>query len=180
MAINIAKSCEGSFYPFSETFTLNDSVLDGRLGKITSPCVVDGTYVVEGNNVHIESRVKFSIEFICDRCLAKTDRDFDIRYIGSYYLDSTEKSEGYIPYFNDLVDISIGVEPEVLLRLPSRVLCKPECKGICQKCGIDLNEDTCDCEVATEASIGTNNNPFAVLKDINNSTGGAGNGSTEG
>lgn len=180
MAINVAKSCEGSFYPFTQTFALNDSMLDGRLAKITSPCVVEGTYVVESSNVHIESKAKFTIAFQCDRCLEEVIRDFSIRYIGSYYLDGTEALEGYIPYFNDMVDIAIGVNPEVLLRLPSRVLCKPECKGICQKCGIDLNEGTCDCEIATEASIGTNNNPFAVLQDINNSTGGAGNGSTEG
>ena len=180
MAINVAKSIEGSFYTFCETFPLDKSILDGRLGEITSQCVVEGTYVTEGSNVHIESRAKFTILFQCDRCLTEVVRDFDIRYIGSYYLDGTEASEGYIPYFNDMVDISKGVSAEVLLRLPSRILCKQDCKGICQKCGIDLNEGKCDCEVVTEASSSTKNNPFSVLQDINNSTGGADNGSTEG
>ncbi|MDD6168654.1 MAG: DUF177 domain-containing protein, partial [Lachnospiraceae bacterium] len=33
-----------------------------------------------------------------------------------------------------------------LVNWPAKVLCKPDCKGICPKCGTNLNLETCDCE----------------------------------
>jgi len=38
------------------------------------------------------------------------------------------------------------VYSEVILDLPSKHLCKDDCKGICFKCGKNLNEGECDCE----------------------------------
>ena len=35
---------------------------------------------------------------------------------------------------------------EILVDLPTKVLCSEDCKGICRVCGHNLNEGTCDCE----------------------------------
>ena len=35
---------------------------------------------------------------------------------------------------------------EILVNWPAKVLCKSDCKGICPKCGTNLNLATCDCE----------------------------------
>lgn len=181
MAINVAKASEGSFYPFNESIDLNENIIDNRLAKFITPCEVTGRYVTEDDFVHVDCECVFTVRFQCDRCLADVDREFKIRYAGSYYLEGmVNPPEDYLSYFNGLVDITEGVEEEVLLNLPSRVLCKEDCKGICPICGIDLNYGECNCKVDTTPTDSGRNNPFAVLKDLKNSTGGANNGSTKG
>lgn len=44
-----------------------------------------------------------------------------------------------------LLDIGEYVRTAVILELPSRFLCREECKGLCPKCGADLNAATCSC-----------------------------------
>ena len=44
------------------------------------------------------------------------------------------------------------VREQVLLALPDRVLCRPDCKGLCPRCGQNLNQEACSC-VAAPADI---------------------------
>ena len=46
-----------------------------------------------------------------------------------------------------------------LTALPYRLLCRPDCKGLCPICGVDRNETDCSCEMNTE-------NPFAILRKL--------------
>ena len=45
----------------------------------------------------------------------------------------------------DVVDISSIVREELLLALPEYSVCRPDCRGLCPRCGIDLNQSTCEC-----------------------------------
>jgi len=42
------------------------------------------------------------------------------------------------------------VREQVLLSLPSRTLCKEDCKGLCPRCGQNLNLATCSCNTSSE------------------------------
>ena len=55
---------------------------------------------------------------------------------------------------------------EIILNLSTRVLYKPECKGLCQVCGTNLNEKNCDCDKLQTSDNITPNNPFSVLKNL--------------
>ncbi len=44
------------------------------------------------------------------------------------------------------LDIDQLVISELTLNLPMRVLCQPNCKGICNRCGVNLNRGSCDCD----------------------------------
>ncbi|RME68679.1 MAG: DUF177 domain-containing protein, partial [Nitrospirae bacterium] len=48
-------------------------------------------------------------------------------------------------YKNDELDITSIVQEQILLNLPMKPLCMPECKGLCPRCGMNLNTGTCDC-----------------------------------
>ena len=48
-------------------------------------------------------------------------------------------------YDGDEVDLTPLVQEQVLLALPTRPLCKEDCRGLCPQCGINLNEHQCDC-----------------------------------
>ena len=45
----------------------------------------------------------------------------------------------------NVLDLSMSIREEVILAAPPYVECDPDCKGLCPDCGIDLNEDTCEC-----------------------------------
>jgi len=45
------------------------------------------------------------------------------------------------------LDVDQLVCDELILNLPMKVLCSEDCKGICNRCGTNLNHETCDCDV---------------------------------
>ena len=49
----------------------------------------------------------------------------------------------------------------LVLELPYRVLCREDCRGLCPKCGKNLNEGPCTCQEGDEVM-----NPFSALKAI--------------
>jgi glycerol-3-phosphate acyltransferase PlsX len=44
-----------------------------------------------------------------------------------------------------LLDVDEIVKEQVLLAVPTRMLCREDCKGICPECGTDRNTGECDC-----------------------------------
>ena len=166
MSINIAKANQGEFYPFSQTIKANDKILSGLLAKFDGDIELQGTFVVDKDNVYVDSELDYTIIFKCDRCLTDVKKDFCIRCMASFYLEGEEAVEGYYPYNNNLVDMTIPAEQEIILNLPTRVLCKEDCKGLCSICGTNLNEKSCDCEKSQNFENTTLNNPFSVLKNL--------------
>lgn len=168
MSINIAKACQGEFYPFNEVVHISNDILSGVLAEFIGDVEVSGTYVMDKDNVYIDGELYYTLRFQCDRCLCPVEKTFNVRYTASFYLDGEEEIEGYYPYFNNVVDITESVGQEIIFNIPTRILCKPDCKGICPKCGTNLNEKSCDCSQSEENStIIAKNNPFAALKDLN-------------
>jgi uncharacterized protein len=64
----------------------------------------------------------------------------------SYVSDSDGDEPAPIPMLDGgTVDLSELVRQLLVLNLPDRSLCSPDCKGLCPQCGADLNLTTCDC-----------------------------------
>jgi uncharacterized protein len=49
------------------------------------------------------------------------------------------------PLKDDRIDLSWLLRESVLLSLPLQPLCRPECRGLCPRCGVNLNETACQC-----------------------------------
>lgn len=163
MAIDISKSHDGLFYDFNEEIILDKAILGDRLAEFVKPAIVKGTYIPSGSDVYINAYIDVEIAFKCDKCLDDTTRKLHIKFDTTYSLVGS--GEGDYSYNNFLVDFTEAVNEQVMLNLPSRVLCKPDCKGLCTICGARLNERTCDC-VADKAE---KENPFSALKNYFNS-----------
>ena len=56
----------------------------------------------------------------------------------------------YLVTFNDgtKFDSQMFIYNEILVNLPMKVLCRTDCKGICNRCGVNLNVSTCKCQDA--------------------------------
>ena len=112
----------------------------GSYGKtgFVPPVEADITVRNRAGLVEFEADVSFTYRFECDRCAKAADRSYayKFRHIIVEQL-SDESGDDHIeaPDYRD----------DVLLELPSKFLCKESCKGLCPKCGKNLNEGSCTC-----------------------------------
>lgn len=107
----------------------------------------------------LEGRMKLALP--CDRCLEQTavDVDFDVQtdIDMKETVSGDEMSEAELEAEQERLDNQTFVEghkldtdqlllQELMLRVPAKVLCKEDCKGICYQCGKNLNYGACDCK----------------------------------
>jgi uncharacterized protein len=59
-------------------------------------------------------------------------------------ITAPETEIGY--YQKDSLSLEDVLREQVLLALPFRTLCKPDCKGLCPRCGENRNNQACNCE----------------------------------
>lgn len=81
--------------------------------------------------------LKADFRLRCSRCL----EDFTVPLDREFKLDYTvDKS---LP----VVDFDPQIREEIIMDYPLKPLCRPDCKGLCLKCGRNLNEGSCDCKI---------------------------------
>jgi uncharacterized protein len=107
------------------------------------------TYAGSGQVV-VRGRVKGPLEQECRRCLRPVKGKFDEEITLVFDADATEEeSDGGEAFVFDPssgnLDISEAVRGEVILASNPYVVCDPECKGLCPRCGANLDEEPCDC-----------------------------------
>ncbi|UCC95641.1 MAG: DUF177 domain-containing protein [Candidatus Omnitrophota bacterium] len=73
----------------------------------------------------------------CSRCLEETVQDVSHAFTLSYEAN----------HLGDYLEIDKEIREELLLNFPMKVLCKTDCKGICPRCGVNLNNQRCKCQV---------------------------------
>ncbi len=116
--------------------------------SFSNPITVRGTIVNRAGIVSLKYSAEFTLHICCDRCLIEFDRDycFDFEHILVRSLSNdNDDSEEYIVTETDELDMDELVLTDCLLSLPSKMLCKEDCKGLCPKCGADLNQGECNC-----------------------------------
>ena len=110
-----------------------------------------------GNEIRIVGSLKTAVEASCSRCLDparfEVSRPFDLffRERDEQMFDEDEEIEltqdDMRTAFFTGTKLAIGdiLREQVLLSIPMKVLCTPECKGLCPTCGTNLNLNTCTC-----------------------------------
>ncbi len=131
--------------------------------NFATPVLITGKVENRSGIVKIRYTANYTIKYLCDRCLSEQTKDcktsFEHVLVHRLFGDDSDEYilvEGYILNLSELV------ENDVLLGLPTKLLCKEDCKGLCQTCGKDLNEGPCSCEKEVV------NPQFAALKKLFN------------
>ena len=137
------------------SFDDRQGAIDERV-TLVEPATVNGTVRLAGREVFVNGHVKTRAAVECDRCLKQVelpvDTDFELEYVtGSTYESSdtaelTEQEMSVSVFDGESIDVDEIVKEQVLLAVPTRTLCQPECKGICPECGIDKNTGDCACD----------------------------------
>ncbi len=121
-----------------------DELSDIRGRSFASPVEVKGRIYNRAGVVYLEYSVDMTLLITCDRCLKELERayhyDFDHIVVPSANRDNDE----YIVADGESIELNEIAVTDLLLQLPTKNLCKDDCKGLCMICGCDLNESTCD------------------------------------
>lgn len=88
--------------------------------------------------------MKISAE--CDRCLSSFERSYSFDFEHVLVKSLNSDNDEYIVTDGDDLDVDELAVNDVLLQMPTKLLCKEDCKGLCPKCGADLNISECGCE----------------------------------
>ena len=101
-------------------------------------------------DVHFQGSVEGEVTAVCGRCLDEFERRLrrDFRFVilpRGAASDDAEDDEGVDHYSGDDLDLSPLVREQALLSLESLPLCSEECRGLCARCGVNLNREKCGC-----------------------------------
>ena len=164
------ENLEGGKGDFAHAYQPDElNPVDERV-RLTGPASVKGKVRLSGYEVFVNAHIEARAQVECDRCLqpieAPVIADFVLEYItGSEYESSdvaelTEAEMSVSVFDGKAIDVDEIVKEQILLAVPTRMLCREDCKGICPECGIDRNTGECSC-VADDIDP-----HWAALKDL--------------
>ncbi len=136
------------------------------------PITVSGRAMWTGETVLVEGQARTLGEFTCGRCCqpfdqpvtAELSRQFrptgetagpDGRTRPRRRPDPEEGAaaptlgdgdDPPLPYDGERIDLGLAVWEAIVLELPMKPVCRPDCAGLCPVCGADLNEKACGCQ----------------------------------
>ena len=86
----------------------------------------------------------------CDRCLSPVTEPVEETFTHVIVTEtaSEQNDAEYLLAPDAMLDLAEVAMTDLRLSLPTKTLCKPDCKGLCPMCGQNLNEGTCSCESA--------------------------------
>lgn len=106
-----------------------------------------------GRRLRVKGTCRLVIEIPCDRCLKAVPTEFDLEFEREIESGNTGESQDKTDELDEnnyldgyYLDVDRLLYNEILVGWPMKVLCSESCKGICNVCGQNLNEGTCDCE----------------------------------
>lgn len=124
--------------------------------------------------IRVKGRLAARIRQECGRCLAAFEAPLNSRFTLNYsrripqdvHKSGTEGIEltadqiGMVYFEGEEIDFTDAIQEQAIIAIPFNAVCKPQCKGLCPRCGSDLNVERCQCSVSIP------DNPFSVLKDM--------------
>ncbi|MCM1285595.1 MAG: DUF177 domain-containing protein [Acetobacter sp.] len=98
--------------------------------------------------VYLNLDISFTVNGVCDRCAEKVKKDYSVAVnrIVVDELQNENDDDNYIIVQNRELNVDELINEEIVLSIPSKFLCKEDCKGLCAGCGTNLNVKNCDCK----------------------------------
>lgn len=100
--------------------------------------------------LNLEANVRYTTN--CARCLIPVSETKRIVFSKTVVTEEiglqNEDNDDYIVSKDGYIDADETLTEQILLELPLKHLCKEDCKGLCPKCGKDLNKESCSCDTS--------------------------------
>jgi len=150
MRLGLSKimDCPGASVDFSDSVDLSD-LQYGVSYPVSEPVLASGTVRNTAGVLVMTGSVRTRIHGVCDRCASDFTRDveFPIHVVLVTELANEENEDEWVfPLEADAADLEEIIRTVFVLNFDSKLLCKPDCKGLCCRCGANLNEGKCTCQ----------------------------------
>jgi uncharacterized protein len=125
--------------------------------------------------VEIDGDIETSVRLPCSRCLQPFETPLKSSFALTFMQQAADAMEdtdphqevelsaedlGIVYFQGEKINLKDAIQEQVVMEFPLKPLCKLGCKGLCPKCGADLNEDPCDCDQSLS------DGKFDVLKNL--------------
>lgn len=110
---------------------------------------VEGEVINTGSLLEVAGTIRATVYDQCDRCLDEFHAELELPFFEQFkeYEKSAEDKKDEIVYFHgDEIDLSESVRDSILLARPISTVCSETCRGLCIKCGTNLNRADCSCD----------------------------------
>ncbi len=112
---------------------------------LAAPIAVRGRAENRAGVVTLRFGTEFTLDHVCDRCLKEFSRDYSYDFSHTLVRKAYSDDDEYVECENNVLELDELVISDLLLQLPTKILCREDCKGLCFVCGQDLNEGSCNC-----------------------------------
>lgn len=134
------------------SFDLSD--MDMTLLK---PVEAEINIINAGDRFLAQGSAKAEMKMICCRCLSEFPQRLEVELSEQYLFvskgepedeeEDTDEEDRYLPVLAaDQIDVSRLLVDAFFSQLPLKTLCREECLGLCDQCGVNLNEGPCQCQ----------------------------------
>ena len=163
MLLGLSKiiDCPGASVPFTTSVDLSD-LQSGESYPVTEPVEASGTVRNTAGVLMMTGALHTTIHGVCDRCASDFDQYVEIPIdvvLVTELMNEENEDEWVFPLEGDSANLEEIVRTVFVLNLDSKLLCKEDCKGLCHRCGKNLNEGPCSCQKELDPR-------FAALKQL--------------
>lgn len=141
---------------FQHVYPLGEIVLSHRDVALNAPVQADFVLTHEDRDLQITGAVETGVRLTCSRCLKEFLRPASVKFDLSYVPQPKVKKEGEeielkydemeVGFYDGTrLDVNLLVLEQIELALPMKFVCREDCRGLCYRCGANLNEAECRC-----------------------------------
>ena len=150
MLLGLAKIIDrpGESVPYSVSLDLSD-LQYGVSYPVSEPVLASGVVRNTAGVLVMTGRITTTLHGTCDRCTGAFTRDVDMPIdvvLVTEFANEENEDDRVFPLVGDSADLEDIIRTVFVLNLDSRMLCKPDCKGLCFRCGKNLHDGPCGCQ----------------------------------
>ncbi len=150
MLLGLSKiiDCPGASLPFTMAIDLRDLQF-GTCYPVKEDVQAEGVVRNTAGVLVMTGVIRTRLHGVCDRCASDFIRDVEIpiNVVLVTELSNEENEDEWVfPLEGDSADLEDIVRTVFVLNMDAKLLCKEDCKGLCCRCGTNLNNGPCSCQ----------------------------------
>lgn len=119
----------------TEEFSPSALDLETEIIKFSGPLKAKAVVTKSYNAIGVALDLNAPMLIVCGRCLEEVSASFNRQAQLHYAVDKLEP----------IIELDPDIREEIILSYPINPLCSDNCKGLCPRCGHNLNEGGCNC-----------------------------------
>ena len=143
----------GKRLDFQFELDLSDMEFSGRY-PISRPVAVSGEVRNTAGILELTLNAKSTLDAVCDRCGKAFAQEKDVPFACMLAEELQNEENDEIVLLEDgMVDVGDLARTAFILDMDTKTLCSEDCKGLCPRCGADLNLGPCSCKKETDSRL---------------------------